>query len=90
MGWFNFEEQLAFYGQYHLHPWNRAIHVVTVPIIFWSFLTCLAKIPIIVLFERFPFNISFAVTFFYILYYLLLEPVAGVHYCTFSGDYNSF
>lgn len=93
MGWFNFEEQLVFYGSYHNHPWyqaekhtwcpfhnfrNRAIHIVCVPLIFWSILVWLAKLPILILLERFPFNVSFAFTFMYIFYYLLLEPVAGV------------
>lgn len=60
-------------------PRNRIVHTVTVPIILWTFVVGLAKIPIVVLFEVFPFNVSFTVTFLYILYYLLLEPVAGVH-----------
>lgn len=38
----------------------------------------LARIPVIVVFEKFPINVSFAVTFLYVFYYLLLEPVAGV------------
>jgi len=45
----------------------------------------MAKLPIIILFDRFPFNISFAITFFYIFYYLLLEPVAGVRYKSLSS-----
>lgn len=38
----------------------------------------LAEIPVLVLFGKLPINISFAATFIYIFYYLLLEPVAGV------------
>jgi len=92
MGWFNFEEQLVFYGSYHNNPWyelalglymnlvhrNRLVHFVCVPLIMWTILVWLAKLPILILMERLPFNISFALTFLYIFYYLLLEPVAGV------------
>lgn len=38
-----------------------------------------AKLPIVILLDRFPFNVSFALAFVYIFYYFLLEPVAGVH-----------
>ncbi len=57
---------------------NRVTHIICVPIIFWSFIVWLTRIPLIVLLERFPINISFALTFLYIFYYVLLEPVAGV------------
>lgn len=57
---------------------NRVVHIIFVPMLFWSFMVCIAHLPIIVLFERLPFNFSFAVTFAYIFYYILLEPVAGV------------
>lgn len=52
------------------------VHIIFVPMLFWSSMVMLAHI--LILLERFPFNISFAVTFLYIFYYLLLEPVAGV------------
>lgn len=44
----------------------------------WSLMVCLAHLPVLVLMNQFPFNVSFAVTFLFIFYYLLLEPVAGV------------
>jgi len=100
MGILNFEEQLVFYGQYHNNPWyfryfdhyrinflflrNRAIHIIFVPVIFWTFFVWLSMIPIILLFDKYPFNVSFAITFLYIFYYILLEPVAGVNFnCNF-------
>ena len=54
------------------------IHIIFVPIIFWTFFVWLSMIPIIVIFDRYSFNVSFAITFLYIFYYILLEPVAGV------------
>ena len=57
---------------------NRVIHIIFVPVIFWTFFVWLNMIPIIVIFEQYHFNVSFAVTFLYIFYYILLEPVAGV------------
>ena len=87
MGFLNFEEQLVFYGQYHTNkmysyismmPRNVIIHIIFVPIILWATMMCLAKIPIIVFFDVFPFNVSFAITFSLIFYYILMEPVAGV------------
>lgn len=57
---------------------NRVIHIIFVPVIFWTFFVWLSMIPIIVIFEQYHFNVSFAVTFLYIFYYILLEPVAGV------------
>jgi len=33
---FNLEDQLAFYGEYHNNKWNQLIHVLFVPLIWWS------------------------------------------------------
>ena len=93
MGLLNFEEQLTFYGQYHNNPWyseafqylilsnlsrNRAVHILFVPMLFWSFMVFIAHVQMRLIFENFPFNWSFAITFLFIFYYLMLEPVAGV------------
>ena len=90
MGLLNFEEQLTFYGQYHNNPWlarfnlvcnifrNRVVHILFVPMLFWSFMVFVANLPVLIIFEQIPFNFSFAFTFLYIFYYILLEPVAGV------------
>jgi len=32
----NLEDQLVFYGSYHNNVWNQLIHVIFVPVIFWS------------------------------------------------------
>lgn len=64
---------------YILRPFrNRVIHVICVPMLFWSFMVAMAKVPTLILLDQFPFNLSFAMTFVYIFYYILLEPVAGV------------
>ena len=55
------------------------MHIIFVPLIFWTVFVWLAALfPIMVLFDRYTFNVSFAVTFVYIFYYILLEPIAGV------------
>jgi len=36
---------LVSYGEYHANPWNRAIHLVCVPAIFFSLLVGLAYVP---------------------------------------------
>ena len=54
------------------------MHILFVPMLFWSFMVCVAHLPMLMFFDRFPFNFSFALAFLYIFYYLLLEPVAGV------------
>lgn len=60
---------------------NRFVHIMCVPVIFWTLFVWLSMIPIVVLFDRIYFNVSFAVAFLYIFYYILLEPVAGVSVC---------
>ena len=54
------------------------VHILFIPMLFWSFMVFVAHLPVIILFEQFPFNFSFALSFLFIFYYLLLEPVAGV------------
>lgn len=39
------ETQLAFYGSYHSHPLNQAIHFVFVPLILWTVAVWLAYTP---------------------------------------------
>jgi uncharacterized membrane protein YGL010W len=84
MNLFNFEEQLTAYGQYHFNQWNRAIHLLCVPLIFWSAMACMAsKIPVLIVYDVYPINTTFIVTFLYIFYYLILEPVAAVAFAPF-------
>ena len=39
---FDLLDQLSFYGAYHRHPVNKAIHLVFVPCIIWSALVWMA------------------------------------------------
>ena len=44
----------------------------------WGTMVWLCRLPIIVLFGSLRFNIPFGIAFAYILYYILLDPIAGV------------
>jgi len=88
------EEQLAFYGAYHRNFWNKAIHVVFVPVIMWSVLVwaaytgpfaapdLAAGLP-----AWFPLqlNLGFLLWLNYSFYYLYLEPVAGLSWAILMG-----
>lgn len=87
MSLFNLEDQLVFYGQYHhghLYALSTAyfrnilLHAISAPILYWTFMIIVGKLPLIVVFDRFFLNVSFLLTFFNIFYYMLLEPIAGV------------
>ncbi|CAB4397035.1 DUF962-domain-containing protein [Rhizophagus irregularis] len=88
MGLLNLEEQLVFYAQYHRHKVNVLIHIVCVPLIFWSALVWAANTGPLLSYEEdslwrlTPFvpNLSLFSVLFYISYYILLEPVAGALY----------
>ncbi|KAI0319488.1 hypothetical protein OF83DRAFT_1110126 [Amylostereum chailletii] len=88
---FNAEHQLVYYGSFHSHPVNVAIHLVFIPIIFWSTQVLLAKIPV-------PYSLQLPSEFTHIIspnavfipnwaafqtftlfaYYFLLEPTAAL------------
>lgn len=77
---FDFETQLGFYGQYHHNNLNKWIHIICVPIIFWSSLVFSAQFGSLgswVFDDVMPLNVSVITTMFYSFYYLALEPVAG-------------
>uniref|UniRef100_A0A1D1Y465 Putative endoplasmic reticulum membrane protein C16E8.02 n=1 Tax=Anthurium amnicola TaxID=1678845 RepID=A0A1D1Y465_9ARAE len=88
MSLLNLEQQLTFYAQYHRSKVNIIVHIVCVPIIFWSTLVWSANTGPLLPYEedslwRFtPFvpNLSLFTVTFYICYYILLEPVAGALY----------
>ncbi|GBB93045.1 hypothetical protein RclHR1_00210041 [Rhizophagus clarus] len=88
MGLLNLEEQLTFYAQYHRHKVNVLIHIVCVPLIFWSSLVWAANTGPLLSYDEdslwrlTPFvpNLSLLSVLFYINYYILLEPVAGALY----------
>ena len=90
-------DQLTFYGSYHHVFWNQLIHFVFVPAILWSVAVWLAYTPLLLtccdLASALPaalaaftqylrLNGSAVLLGGYSLYYLLLEPVAGLSWAT--------
>ncbi|KAN0097276.1 Protein of unknown function (DUF962) domain containing protein [Tylopilus felleus] len=83
-------KQITFYGSYHSHPVNVAIHIFGVPALLWSALVLITLIPsppflpsthhVFNDFLIFDLNTSALVTAFYLSYYLILEPVAAFLY----------
>ncbi|RKP13752.1 hypothetical protein BJ684DRAFT_4544, partial [Piptocephalis cylindrospora] len=85
---FDFEKQLSFYGQYHANKFNVLVHVLCVPAIVWSALVLLSTTgpvldvsvgPILTQVGLVP-TAALLSTLFYVGYYILLEPVAGLLY----------
>lgn len=77
---FNLEDQLVFYGQYHNHTVNKLVHFVFVPTILWTALVLLANVPLPLFGDA-----SIPVALVYGLYYVTLEPVAGLSYWPVLG-----
>jgi len=87
---FSVEQQLVFYGSYHSHPVNVGLHMVFIPIIFWSTQVFLAMIPIPESLQisgyTHVFNKFFVLvpnwaafqTMFLFAYYFFLDPVAAI------------
>ncbi|KAL8738468.1 MAG: hypothetical protein Q9181_000724 [Wetmoreana brouardii] len=79
----NLEKQLLFYGSYHDHPVNVAIHMVCVPaILITSFLfgtntPPLVPMPDWLVIPNLPPNLGTIATLIYATLYILMEPVAG-------------
>ena len=79
----DFESQLAFYGAYHQHPVNQAIHFVFIPLIWWTFVVLAAYCPL------FPLSPSLStigghrmtwatvIIATYASYYSLIDPTGG-------------
>lgn len=98
---FNLKQQLAFYGAYHQHPGNQAIHFFFVPLIFWSVMVWLEYLPQVSqhldlpaalssflpdsLARLFVFNWSVVLVLLYGLYYTILEPFAGASWTVILG-----
>ncbi|GAB4817512.1 hypothetical protein N2152v2_004558 [Parachlorella kessleri] len=94
---FNLKDQLTFYGSYHSNPLNQAIHFVFVPAILWTVAVWLAYTPAFAHFNFLPLlpsgfaqyarylvlNGSFVLLGGYALYYLFLEPFAGLSWAAF-------
>lgn len=96
---FDFETQLSFYGQYHHNVLNKWIHIVCVPLIYWSSLVFGAYFSPVFghwFLERYglPLNLSTIVTILYSSYFIILEPLSGFLYLPillFQGYYaNEF
>eukprot|EP00877_Chromochloris_zofingiensis_P012010 jgi/Chrzof1/7062/Cz02g09110.t1 len=95
---FNLVDQLTFYGSYHTNKWNQLIHFIFVPAILWSLMVWLAYAgPVLPLspdhltflppeISRFVvINAPAIVAALYTLFYLCLEPFAGLTWSLFVG-----
>jgi len=88
MSIFDVEKQLTFYASYHTHKINVAIHMVCVPLIFWTTQVMFYAIPIpewvpndVVEFNGQTFPIVNGATVLFALfmpYYISLLPSAGI------------
>lgn len=82
-GALNLEKQLCFYGAYHHNPVNIAIHMIHVPLILLTFFLLgtntppLIPLPSYLTIPNLPLNVGTIFTIFYVVFYVLLEPVAG-------------
>ncbi|KAL8994272.1 MAG: hypothetical protein Q9169_005707 [Polycauliona sp. 2 TL-2023] len=79
----NLEKQLLFYGSYHDHPVNVAIHMLCVPaILMTAFLfgtntPPLVPMPDWLVIPNLPSNLGTVACLVYATLYILMEPVAG-------------
>lgn len=79
----NLEKQLLFYGSYHDHPVNVAIHMICVPtLLMTAFLLATNTPPLVpmpdwLVIPSLPSNLGTIATLVYATIYVLMEPVAG-------------
>ncbi|KAK5126865.1 hypothetical protein LTR08_004565 [Meristemomyces frigidus] len=78
----NLEKQLLFYGAYHDHPVNVAIHIICVPVLLLTgFLfgtnTPALPLPPWMTIPNLPANLGTIACLLYTTLYILMEPVAG-------------
>lgn len=81
MGAFDLYDQVGFYAEYHHNPVNKWIHIICVPMILFTaqvWLTYTGPLTSALSFLPVPANLAFFITIFYVFYYIVLEPVAGV------------
>jgi len=87
-GFFDLKKQFTFYGSYHNHPVNVAIHLVCIWQILWSFIALLQYTPAIVSTPSFVTSLSpilthvsingaFFFSLIYIVCYPIMDPAAG-------------
>jgi len=83
------DKQLVFYGAYHSNKTNVLIHILCVPLIVWSFQAIIAPFKLTFIpayhfafndYLVFDTNCATLMAVVYIVYYLLLEPVAALLY----------
>ncbi|KAI0751471.1 DUF962-domain-containing protein [Daedaleopsis nitida] len=89
-GLLNVKHQLVFYGAYHDHPINVAIHIFFVPVLLWTGLVLGARLPVPSFFPQvhavindylaFDLNWSALWAIGSLLYYYVLEPTAAFLY----------
>ncbi|KAF8639643.1 hypothetical protein AX17_000908 [Amanita inopinata Kibby_2008] len=82
--------RLTFYGAYHSNRINVLIHIICVPILLWTFQVLASQLPLPSVipdihykfndYLLFDLNIPAIHAGLYILYYLILEPVAALLY----------
>ncbi|KAI0809168.1 DUF962-domain-containing protein [Irpex lacteus] len=82
------KKQFTFYGAYHNHPVNIAIHTVCVPLLLWSFAVMATNLPLPESFphiyhefnDYFIFELNFPVLLIasWATYYFFLEPFAAL------------
>jgi len=87
---FDVHHQLAFYGAYHSNRINVLIHLICVPLLFWTFQILASAIPVpsFIPSYRYAFNEYLAFDLnasaihagIYIMYYFTLEPLAALLY----------
>ncbi|KAI8331888.1 hypothetical protein BC941DRAFT_437837 [Chlamydoabsidia padenii] len=83
---FNLKKQLVQYGSHHYNKTNIIIHMIFVPIIFWTALVFGAKTGPLVSITSLRWlklmgpNLGFFIVTFYSIYYAILDPVAAALY----------
>ena len=70
----NLVKKLLFYETYHSNFWNKVVHVIFVPLIFYTLLVMTSYISL---------YIPIFATFSYIIYYIYLDKYAGITYGLF-------
>ena len=57
---------------------NVYIHLVCVPMIWWSLMIFLGRLPILMISNYFAISIPYIASIGYLLYFALLDPIAAV------------
>ena len=77
---------LAEYGQSHQNPFNKKIHWIAVPVIFWTVLALLWSIPVPAAFNLVPMlNWATILLGLTVLYYAVLSPTLAIGMALFAA-----